>query len=307
MGTKTEASARRVVDLLLDGLALPAMPGISGSGRSPRNITSFSSCLSRHSSNIFAGSYTTLFTLMILSPTATAFSAEAVPAHCRFHASMAPSGRTPSTKRTWSLAWWETLRPRSAPSAFRSVKLKMPLPGAAPRVANGEGASGVGAGVREFTSDKGVRCGVCAPRASESRSGAAGVLGCAGNGKLGTSGNFSPAAGPPASIAASATAAWTSDERGVNGAGVKGSEPLSLVCGGEAVDAVLLAPAAAVAASTAPATPSFPPNTGPITANRVARFWMTCLSFSFSASSMRCLSMQLAISSASLLVFSLCF
>mmetsp|Transcript_429 Transcript_429/g.665 ORF Transcript_429/g.665 Transcript_429/m.665 type:complete len:248 (+) Transcript_429:458-1201(+) len=62
---------------------------------------------------------------MILSPGMTAFPAAALPMHCRFQASTAPSARTPSTRRTLSSFLCDTFKPRSVLSAFRKVKLNI--------------------------------------------------------------------------------------------------------------------------------------------------------------------------------------
>mmetsp|Transcript_31327 Transcript_31327/g.73046 ORF Transcript_31327/g.73046 Transcript_31327/m.73046 type:complete len:294 (-) Transcript_31327:429-1310(-) len=181
-GTKTLASARSA--------DLPAC-GVS------RSTVNRKSCFELHSSSILARSLATPFTTVILSPATIAFS-EQLPAHCRFHASIAPPASTWSTTKALSSA--VNSKPKSAPSALRMGTVK---PGVCKPGGPAPGRSGKD-GDKESAKDNGVRgwagCigGLGAARASASDRGAgapgAGVAGggsgADGNGNAGTSGSF---------------------------------------------------------------------------------------------------------------------
>mmetsp|Transcript_28438 Transcript_28438/g.80333 ORF Transcript_28438/g.80333 Transcript_28438/m.80333 type:complete len:295 (+) Transcript_28438:785-1669(+) len=161
--------------------------------------------------------------------------------------------------------------------------------------------SGVGpGGVREFTSDSGVRCGVCVPSASARESGAGGEDGCAGNGKAGTSGSF--ATFPVESM----SAPWpmVPSPAGVKGPSAAYRSEGSWVCSG---DAMLASAMRAAASGRSAAGASFPLKTAPSRENRVCRAWSTCLSLSFSDSRPRSFSWHFVTSSVSSPVFCLCF
>mmetsp|Transcript_47202 Transcript_47202/g.132736 ORF Transcript_47202/g.132736 Transcript_47202/m.132736 type:complete len:221 (-) Transcript_47202:515-1177(-) len=110
-------------------------------------MVNFSNCLTLHSSSILSGSSAMPLTLTILSPMFTTLSG--LSAANLFQASTAPPLRMPSMRRTRSVSEFERFRPRSAPSAFRKVMLKVPLFGCC------FGSDGV----NDVANDNWVRCG----------------------------------------------------------------------------------------------------------------------------------------------------
>mmetsp|Transcript_32730 Transcript_32730/g.90311 ORF Transcript_32730/g.90311 Transcript_32730/m.90311 type:complete len:277 (+) Transcript_32730:554-1384(+) len=242
---------------------------------------------------------------MILSPGATALSLAAPPRHWRFQASTAPSGRTPSTRRALSCSRCDTLRPKSAPSALRIVKLNwrklcdcgVCCPGVCCCGRGGEDSEGVDD--KELTSDSGVRCGVWVPSASARENGAAPAAvaarppgrgakpscGCgeARDGNAGTSGKaFAAEASAPMELQEDASDTPVNGGTGVQATlgGVNNSD------GGSEL---------------------FPPTRPPRTWKRAASEEITCLRRSFSVSRAFCLSVIRCTSSASFPDFSLCF
>mmetsp|Transcript_43695 Transcript_43695/g.81493 ORF Transcript_43695/g.81493 Transcript_43695/m.81493 type:complete len:216 (-) Transcript_43695:340-987(-) len=212
---------------------------------------------------------------MMRSPGKTAFSANAEPRHCRFQASTAPPGRTPSTFSTWSSAECDTLSPSSAPSALRRVKLKIPFPPTTPTPARpltvkGEGISMVG--VSDCIKDSGWRCGVSWPKDSAIEIGAAGERGIGeeGSGKAGTSGKG------PASFS-------------TRGCGVKGAVAL-LTSGSSAV--VLAQESGDVVEKSLPLRYVLPTAVNP-----AANSWTICFKRAFSSSRSWVLFWRQAISS----------
>mmetsp|Transcript_16868 Transcript_16868/g.47989 ORF Transcript_16868/g.47989 Transcript_16868/m.47989 type:complete len:347 (+) Transcript_16868:238-1278(+) len=310
MGTKMEASARRALD------------NFPTREQSARMMWNFSKFWSRHSMSIPWTSWATSFTLMISSPGMMAFSGHRLPRHCRLYASVALPRRMPSTRSARSLsACDDRLRPRSAPSAFRSVKLKVVWPSPwDPRglvLATGVCAS-------ELKSDNGVRCGVCVPSTSDSSNGAvaeegdapgaATCHGCDGGfpgekGNNGTSGSFVPvlvgSAPVPAAKAGPHSGANFAKESGGDRQGsLRLPTPSPPPPAGAGATATL---ASGRPLGRGPAAGPLPLKASPSIENRDAKFWMPCLSFSFSASSARCFSQHLPTSSPSLLSLSLCF